>query len=537
MNPIRSHTYLLLVLALGFLGEWSPVVAEVAGGFEYTRNTTGITILSGGVVVNGFLRIPANLPGAGWVTEIGSKAFQFDDRLVEVEIPIGIVSIGSDAFSGCGSLLRVTLWGVTSIGSSAFASTPLETIVIPYSVTRIGYRAFAATHLREVRIPASVRLMGDEAFADCNSLARAVFEDLPPQFLPGTSTENLGVFRNALPGFILLFPARHTADWLKPPWKANPAGAFDSIEIADEGALVAFENGTSAVPGLIYGSPPYQPLSDTNQLMGLLFSTSTNLPLRWSLAGVSRISSIPGRWEPRTFRLPGVRSGQTVALSVAALHTQVSAPPFNLGFTLWRQSSFEYVYNPSASNGTAMVNFRQFFIPDACSLPFQPIPRRVDVVEDGVVSFPFQFGDFATRILLEPIPNVPRAAQLGTLERPLPPFGSIRYTPRPHTYGEDVVYQWSAGGFCAPPNDYAAPVTIRILPSPRRPYLATTPDVRTSRVVLRGLVGKSYTVLKSADLLTWTPWMELVGNNSEIEIPQPPDSSASAVFLTFVERP
>ena len=66
-------------------------------------------------------------------------------EVTSVNIPNGVTSIGSLAFGGYTSLIRITVPdSVTSIGSVAFTScTSLASIIIPESVTSIGRGAFS----------------------------------------------------------------------------------------------------------------------------------------------------------------------------------------------------------------------------------------------------------------------------------------------------------------------------------------------------------------------------------------------------------
>ena len=65
-------------------------------------------------------------------------------EVTSVNIPNGVTSIGSLAFGGYTSLIRITVPdSVTSIGRSAFSRcTSLASITIPDSVTSIGRSAF-----------------------------------------------------------------------------------------------------------------------------------------------------------------------------------------------------------------------------------------------------------------------------------------------------------------------------------------------------------------------------------------------------------
>ena len=79
-----------------------------------------------------FVEIPRH------TTSVADGAF-FCPRLQEVEIPPSVISIGNNAFKGCGALNHVNIPdSVTSIGVGAFDwCCALQSIKIPDSVTSI----------------------------------------------------------------------------------------------------------------------------------------------------------------------------------------------------------------------------------------------------------------------------------------------------------------------------------------------------------------------------------------------------------------
>lgn len=139
------------------------------------------------------------------LTGIGDRAFFGTQGLAEIELPEGVASIGSEAFS-TSSVQRVVLPdGVTSIPASAFEnciqlssvtlSDKVETIGanafdacsalnkikvrsasgsvaegLPSSLTTIGKAAFSGARLQSVKLPASVKTVESEAFANDSSL-------------------------------------------------------------------------------------------------------------------------------------------------------------------------------------------------------------------------------------------------------------------------------------------------------------------------------------------------------------------------------
>ena len=131
-----------------------------------------------GEIIDGKLEyeIPVFLKQGGTLyrlTEIGDATFYMEYQLKSIEIPKGVISIGSYAFSYCSSLTNITIPNsVTSIGYSAFGScNSLTNITIPNSVTSIGSYAFSdCSSLTNITIPDSITSIEYGTFSDCSSL-------------------------------------------------------------------------------------------------------------------------------------------------------------------------------------------------------------------------------------------------------------------------------------------------------------------------------------------------------------------------------
>ena len=146
-----------------------------------------------------------NIPAS--VTSIGGSAFESCSRLTSIAIPSAVTSIGNKAFSSCGAMTEITVHpsnaayssvdglllnksqttliqcpggkagiidipgGVASIGSGAFTSCiGLTSISIPTSVTSIGTSAFSyCSGLTSLAIPPGVTSIGSNTFRDCTT--------------------------------------------------------------------------------------------------------------------------------------------------------------------------------------------------------------------------------------------------------------------------------------------------------------------------------------------------------------------------------
>ena len=127
------------------------------------------------------------------ITIINDGTFSGCTKLASVNIPNSVTSIGSSAFYGCRSLTSVTIGNsVTSIGDSAFYQcSGLTSINIPNSVTSIGYSAFyGCRSLTSVNIPSSVVNIGESGFTSCNHLSSITVNRATPPSL------GIGAFDN-----------------------------------------------------------------------------------------------------------------------------------------------------------------------------------------------------------------------------------------------------------------------------------------------------------------------------------------------------
>ena len=148
------------------------------------------------------------------LTSIGSQAFSYCGSLADITIPDSVVSIGSGAFSDCYSIKSINIPGkLKTISSFAFSYCDLSSLTIPGSVTAIESCAFYGnSNLKSVAIPKTVTSIGDFAFGYCadaeHDIANKDESHKYPGFsisgYPGTAAETYAN-QNDIP-FKSLFP-------------------------------------------------------------------------------------------------------------------------------------------------------------------------------------------------------------------------------------------------------------------------------------------------------------------------------------------
>ena len=117
--------------------------------------------------------IPASILGVE-VSGIADRAFIANTAISEVEIPDGVVSVGTDAFYGCVYLTSVKMAdSVTEIGTGAFGSCPvLKSVELSAAIKVIPEFAFrGCTAITNISLPASLEKIERGAFFACTSLA------------------------------------------------------------------------------------------------------------------------------------------------------------------------------------------------------------------------------------------------------------------------------------------------------------------------------------------------------------------------------
>ena len=118
-----------------------------------------------------------NLPET--LVYIGDAAFA-ESGLITVKIPNNVVSIGSNAFSGCEALETVTLpSNLSQIERYTFSRcSNLKDIQFPKTVNVIGEGAFYnCVSLTELELPENLYVIGDYAFLSCTALTTVDFPE------------------------------------------------------------------------------------------------------------------------------------------------------------------------------------------------------------------------------------------------------------------------------------------------------------------------------------------------------------------------
>ena len=108
------------------------------------------------------------------VTEIADNAFDGDQKLTEVKIPVTVRKIGNSAFQNCTKLKRVVIPNnVKTVGKKAFCGCKSLTSVTfsGRQLTTVGQKAFMNnTSLKKIVLPASVKIIRKYAFYGCKNL-------------------------------------------------------------------------------------------------------------------------------------------------------------------------------------------------------------------------------------------------------------------------------------------------------------------------------------------------------------------------------
>ena len=141
------------------------------------------------------------------ITSIGGSAFRGCSSLTEINLPERITKIGYGAFSGCSSLTEITIpRGITTIEGSTFRGcSSLTEITIPQGITTIEDSTFyGCSSLTEITIPQGITSIGNFAFGGCSSLTNIIIPE-------GITSIKDGVFSGCKALAIIYFPKTLTS--------------------------------------------------------------------------------------------------------------------------------------------------------------------------------------------------------------------------------------------------------------------------------------------------------------------------------------
>ena len=169
-GTVRGCSGLLSVMfgnGINYIGE---------GIFDNCPNMTSVTINSNSIVSKTY-------------TSNSNIKDIFGTQVKNYIVGDSVKSIGDWAFSGCDSLISVTIDnGVTSIGNYAFyGCRVLNSVTIPNSTTSIGKGAFnQCCGLVTIELPNSVTSVGENAFIGCTGLISPIYNTHLFAFMPTT---------------------------------------------------------------------------------------------------------------------------------------------------------------------------------------------------------------------------------------------------------------------------------------------------------------------------------------------------------------
>ena len=185
--------------------------------YYYLSNSDGVLFSNDGQLIqypiaknSSSYTIPSYVQGVD-ITEVLDGAFMNATSLTSLSFG-QIQTIGESAFSGCSSLLSITLPStLTFIEPSAFKDcTDLNTVSFSNNLTTIGHSAFKGCEsLEEIDIPSSVLSIDGDVFRYCDSLETV---SISKYQLPLTSL-GIGAFDNCSNSLEISVPKDRIAEY------------------------------------------------------------------------------------------------------------------------------------------------------------------------------------------------------------------------------------------------------------------------------------------------------------------------------------
>lgn len=174
-NPNIEWSYKRGVLTISGTGPMDDYYYETVPWFEFNIAIEEIDILDGVTSIgynafNGLDRLE-EVHIADSVTEIGDYAFCGSCKLETIELPPNLTKIGEFSFSGSGLKEIEIPEGVRSLESNAFSSCDqLEKVILHEGLEEIQDECFLyCFHLADIEIPMSVQTIGNSIMKYCST--------------------------------------------------------------------------------------------------------------------------------------------------------------------------------------------------------------------------------------------------------------------------------------------------------------------------------------------------------------------------------
>ena len=224
-KALTAFAILAVVLMIASVIVSAIQYVKIESGLKYEESVGGVIVTAGKFYHENKVEIPSTYDGKK-VVGIGDGAFNNNEDIISVSLPISIknigqnafrncrnlktvdfrncrnnVGIGDHAFSGCTSLESINLEYADTIGEGAFKGCEmlgqavlnddiiclpkdafngclrLKNIVLPANLSKIDERCFSGCqNLKVITIPESVETIGSNVFDGCIGLVRIILE-------------------------------------------------------------------------------------------------------------------------------------------------------------------------------------------------------------------------------------------------------------------------------------------------------------------------------------------------------------------------
>ena len=193
------------------------------------------------------------------VTSIDNYAFHSSQYLKTINIPDGVVSIGSSVFASSNLESATLPSGLTNISDELFRDcAKLKTVVLPNGLISTGKYSFSGTAIDTVDIPQGVTSIGARCFHDCTKLKSITCHAVNP---PTVGTYAFTNVNKSIPVFV---PNESLQSYkTKSGWKD-----FTDIRPIEYPILVKFVDWDNTVLSSVFvakntsATPPEDPIRD-----------------------------------------------------------------------------------------------------------------------------------------------------------------------------------------------------------------------------------------------------------------------------------